>query len=174
MSHATSEPPSEFLVSCSDLLPERGDALDLAAGRGRNARWLASRGLRVTAIDRDRDALEPLREAGIAIVVADLETPDATLPRDAFDVIVVCRYLWRPLFPAIRAALRTGGLLVYETFTLEQARFGKPTNPHFLLGQNELLRHFVDWHVLRYAEGIVDGRAAVAALAARKTGQLPG
>ena len=174
MSESASELPSEFLVSCADVLPERGLALDVAAGRGRNARWLARRGLRTTAIDRDSEALDSLREAGIAVVVADLEVPDATLPRDAFDVIVVCRYLWRPLFPAIRAALRSGGLLVYETFTIEQPRFGKPVNPHFLLSRNELLHRFLDWHVLRYFEGIVDGRAAVAALAARKPSQLPG
>jgi SAM-dependent methyltransferase len=171
-----SEAPSEFLVSCADLLPASGDALDLAAGRGRNGRWLAARGLRTTAIDRDREALAALEGSGVTTIVADLEVPGATLPRDAFDVIVVCRYLWRPLFPAIRAALREGGLLVYATFTIDQPRFGKPANPDFLLRRNELLHRFLDWHVLRYAEGVA-GYEAAAAIAARKPAwrsQLPG
>jgi tellurite methyltransferase len=174
MTHAQDEAPSEFLVSCGRLLPPSGAALDLAAGRGRNALWLAEQGLRVTAVDRDAGALDALsREAaarGLAVSVEarDLEAHDATLPDGAFDVIVVCRFLHRPLFPAIRRALRPGGLLVYETFTVERARIRKPTNPDFLLRRNELLHRFLDWRVHCYVEAVPGGHETVAAIAARK------
>ncbi len=149
--------------------------LDLAAGRGRNALFLAHRGCRVRAIDRSSEALLGLAQAAerealdVVTEARDVEA-DPTLPREAFAAVVVCRFLHRPLFPALRAALAPGGLLIYETFTVEHAPFGKPTHPDHLLTPNELLHRFIDWRVLRYFEGVVDGRAALASIAARKPG----
>lgn len=154
------------------LLP-RGDALDVACGRGRNALWLAEQGWRVTAVDRDAGALRELdREAsrrGRSITTAsiDLEGAGPALPGHAFDVIVVMHYLHRPLFPQLLAALRPGGVMVYETFTVAQAARGKPTNPDFLLRPGELRDLVGPLHLLAWREGEFDGRD-VASVVARK------
>jgi SAM-dependent methyltransferase len=115
--------------------------LDLACGHGRHARHLAAAGWRVVAVDRDPDALASL--AGIANVTpleADLEGADWPLASARFDGIVVCNYLHRALFPLLVEALADDGVLLYETFAVGNARFGKPSRPDFLLEPGELLR----------------------------------
>jgi 2-polyprenyl-3-methyl-5-hydroxy-6-metoxy-1,4-benzoquinol methylase len=149
------------------------DALDVACGRGRHALWLAAQGFRVTAIDRDADALRELAEeahrCGVAIEagLVDLERGSGVLPADAFDVIVVVHYLHRPLFPQLLAALRTDGVLIYETFTTAQAARGKPSNPDFLLRPGELRELVEPLDLLAWREGDFDGRD-VASVVARK------
>jgi SAM-dependent methyltransferase len=138
------EVPSDWVVRWAHLIAPRGPVLDLACGRGRNARHLASRGHPVVACDRDRSALESLAEVpGIEVVCADLED-GSPWPFDAggFAAIVVVNYLHRPLFPAIARALAPGGVLMYETFILGNERYGKPSNPRFLLRRDELLEAF--------------------------------
>jgi SAM-dependent methyltransferase len=127
--------------------------LDVACGSGRHVRWLASRGLAVTGIDRDAAATEPLR-ADAEIVVADLEAGPWPLPGRRFDAVVVTNYLWRPLFPALRAALAEGGVLVYETFAHGQHLIGRPSRPEFLLQPGELLRAFDGLHVVAFEDGL--------------------
>jgi SAM-dependent methyltransferase len=155
------------------LLPARGDALDIACGRGRHAIWLAGRGLQVTAVDRDADAIAALtaaaRESALPITtrVVDLEQPGADLGSEVYDVIIGVHYLHRPLFPAILAALRPGAILIYETFTRAQARRGKPTNPAFLLEPGELRTLTAGLDVLDEREGEFGARD-IAAIACRK------
>ena len=162
-----------WLVEHAALLPTAGDALDVACGRGRHALWVASRGLRVRAVDRDAAAIAELRQEasrrGVALVadVLDLEAGTTSFGRDAYDLIVVAHYLHRPLFPALRDALRPGGVLVYETFTEAQARRGRPTNPAFLLAPGELERLVSPLEILESREGEFDGRD-VASLIARR------
>ena len=164
--------PAAWLAMHRRLLPA-GDALDVACGRGRHALWLAEQGRRVTAIDRDEVALHELaeeaRRRGLSLVteLADLETESASLPAAAFDVVVVVHYLHRPLFPQLLAALRPGGVLVYETFTTAQAARGKPSNPEFLLRPGELRDLVGSLEVLESREGEFDGRD-VASVVARK------
>lgn len=166
-------PPAAWLTSHADLLPAAGDALDVASGRGRHALWLAARGWRVTALDRSPEAIaelgEEARRRGLAVtaVTRDLESGDADLGRDRYDLIVVVHYLHRPLFPALLDALRPGGLLVYETFTRRQADRGKPTNPAFLLDDGELRQLVAPLEVLAYREGAFDDRD-VASVVGRK------
>jgi SAM-dependent methyltransferase len=149
------------------------DALDLACGRGRHALWLAEQGYRVTAIDRDPDALRELseeaRRRGLSITtgLVDLERGSDVFPAEVVDVILVVHYLHRPLFPQLLAALRSGGVLVYETFTTAQAARGKPTNPAFLLRPGELRDLVGSMDVLAWREGEFDGRD-VASVVARK------
>ena len=117
-----------------------GEVLDLACGRGRHSRFLASLGFRVCAVDRDPQALVAL--AGIAGIVdgqSDLENGLWPLAGRQFDGVIVTNYLHRPLFPRILDALSPTGLLVYETFAAGNERFGKPSNPDFLLRPGELL-----------------------------------
>jgi len=117
-----------------------GEVLDLACGSGRHGCFLASLGFRVCAIDRDAQALARLSGiAGIEIRQSDLENGPWPLAGRRFDAVIVTNYLHRPLFPRILEAVSPTGLLVYETFATGNERFGKPSNPDFLLRPGELL-----------------------------------
>jgi SAM-dependent methyltransferase len=115
-----------------------GRVLDLACGAGRHARWLAGLGFEVDAVDRDIAGLADC-PPGIAARRADLEGGAWPYPGEQFDAIVVTNYLHRPLLPVLVGSLAPGGLLLYETFALGNERFGKPSNPDFLLKPGELL-----------------------------------
>ncbi len=117
-----------------------GRVLDVACGRGRHSRLLAQRGFSVIALDRDREALEGLAHVpGVSTMLADLERAAWPLGGSTFDAVVVTNYLHRPLFAELVRSLATDGLLVYETFAIGNEKFGKPSNPDFLLRPGELL-----------------------------------
>ena len=164
--------PAEFLVENLHLLP-RGRVLDVAMGSGRNAVFMAKQGFVVEGVDISAEAVARAREAAriagvqIAAVVADLEAGYRIAP-NAYDVIMVFNYLQRSLVPSLRAGVRVGGMVIYETFTVEQARFGKPQNPDFLLRPNELLDLFRGFRCLRYREGLLEGPRAVASILAER------
>ena len=155
--HADSK-PDPFLVSvegCLALLPPGAAAVDLACGAGRHAEWLARRGFAVTAVDFSAEALARTRArcAAVRCLQTDLESPDADLGRDAYDLVCGFFFLHRPLFPRLRDALRPNGLVIYKTYTTDQLRFpGRPRHPMHLLEPNELLRVFAGFRVLRYQE----------------------
>lgn len=136
--------PSEWVVRWAHLVKPGGSVLDLACGSGRHSRFFAARGNAVTACDRDAEALAGLEVVnGISTRQADLEDGSPWPFGDLrFDAIVVTNYLHRPLFPAIAQALAPGGVLIYETFILGNERYGKPSNPRFLLKRDELLEVF--------------------------------
>lgn len=151
-------PPSEWVKVHLDQIPRSGQVLDLACGNGRHARLLAAHGHRVLAVDRDAAALAGLAAvAGITTRCLDLETPEWPLAGQCFAGIVVTNYLWRPHLAALIGNLEPGGVLLYETFMLGNERFGKPSNPDFLLHPGELHR-LAGQHglqVLGFAEGEV-------------------
>lgn len=168
--------PASLLLEAQHLLPKGGKALDIAMGSGPNAIYLATLGFQVTGIDLSAEAVALCRqraaEQGVAVdaIVADLErTP---LPRETYDLIVNFYYLQRDLAPQIIAALRPSGVLLFETYTLDQLRLDYgPRNPDFLLRPGELRQMFSGLEELFYREGIiVEGRGpkAVASLVARK------
>lgn len=165
--------PTSWLVENADLLPRGGVVLDLACGAGRHALLLAAAGFRVRAVDRDAAKVGVLRDTArrlglpVEAEAIDLEAPGADLGSETSDFILVVHYLHRPLFAAIVRALKPGGILLYETFTVEQARRGGPTNPEFLLRPGELPRLAAPLEILRQREGEFEGRM-VAAVAARK------
>jgi SAM-dependent methyltransferase len=165
--------PTRWLADHHYLLPQHGDALDVASGRGRNALWLAQRGLRTLAVDRDQDALAFVREEAarrrlpLRTEVMDLESGNVALPRGPFDLIVVVHYLHRPLFGALKEALRPGGILVYETFTRAQAERGQPTNPDFLLEPQELRELIQPFDILVEREGEFEGKMLASVIARR-------
>jgi len=135
-----SDTPSAWVVRWAPLVAAGGRVLDLACGYGRNARYLAGCGLTVAAVDRDAAALAGLAGIpGIETTVADLEAAPWPYVPGSFDAVVVVNYLHRPLFPHLLDALRPGGVLVYETFMRGNERYGRPSNPDFLLGPGELL-----------------------------------
>ena len=164
--------PSQFLVENIDLLPN-GRVLDVAMGSGRNALYLAQRGFQVTGVDISNEAidlaLENAKEYSVDFeaLAGDLEG-DYQIDKESYDVIICFNYLHRSLMPKIKAGIRPGGMIVYETYLVDQPRFGKPRNPDFLLRHNELLDIFRDFRCLRYREGIVENRKAVAGIVAEK------
>jgi SAM-dependent methyltransferase len=165
---------ADWLVGNIDLIPKGGVVLDVASGRGRNALFLAHKGWRVHAVDRDDVALgelldkaraESLRER-ITTERIDLETGRVSFGARGYAAVVVFNYLHRPLMPAIVDAVAPGGVLLYETFTAEQRLRGRPRNPAFLLDPAELPRLVAPLKVVRAREGEFDGKcvASVAAL----------
>jgi SAM-dependent methyltransferase len=156
--HAAPEQPSAWVARFAPLIPS-GEALDLACGSGRHARLLAARGLKVTALDRDAQALAAAGGQGIATVQYDLETAGSRWPfaPGRFKGIVVTNYLHRPLFGEIVASLAPDGILIYETFAQGNEVFGKPSNPNFLLAPGELLAVATRFglRVLAYEDGVV-------------------
>jgi SAM-dependent methyltransferase len=149
--------PSPWVARWARLIPE-GAVLDLACGHGRHARLLAARGHDVTAVDRDPQALAALAGAArVTTLEADLEGGNPwPLPGRSFAGIVVTNYLHRPLFPRLLESLAPGGVLIYETFALGNERFGRPSNPHFLLRAGELLDAFsADLTVVAFEQGFV-------------------
>ncbi len=109
------------------------------------------------------------RKVGVTVraQVANLEG-NYSIKKGAYDVIICFNYLQRSLIPQIKDGLRRGGMVVYETFIVDQAQFGKPKNPDYLLKHNELLEMFGDFRCLRYREGIIEGRQAIAGILAEK------
>lgn len=148
--------PSAWVTRFAHLLRPGGTVLDLACGGGRHLRWLAAQGHRVTGVDRDAASLEPLRTVG-EVLVADIENGPWPLAHRQFDGVVVTNYLWRNLFPQIRASLAPGGVLVYETFADGHQHIGRPSRPDFLLQRGELLRAFADLRVVAFEDGFDPG-----------------
>jgi tellurite methyltransferase len=164
--------PSEFLVAHADLI--HGRVLDVAAGSGRNALFLARRGNRVDAIDISLTGLRSARLAavaeGIAVrgIQADLE--DFPLPVGLYDAAINIRYLQRSLFVPLQRAVKPGGIILFETFLIGQQAFGHPRNPVHMLQPGELRDAFAGCEILVYREGRVDDApepACVARLLAR-------
>jgi SAM-dependent methyltransferase len=132
--------------------------LDLACGNGRHALLFARRGCLVDAVDRDRACGAALAgEARVRFLAADLEGGPWPYGERRFDAIVVTNYLHRPLFPRLVASLADGGMLIFETFAIGNERYGKPSNPDFLLRPRELLDALgAHLHVLAYEDGVVN------------------
>ena len=124
---------SPWLLRWAHLIRPGGRVLDLAAGSGRHSRWLGGERLRghraSTAMPRRWPPLDGVAET----LVADLEGAPWPLAGRSFDAVLVTNYLWRPLFPAIVAAVDAGGVLLYETFAAGNETVGRPARPDFLL-----------------------------------------
>ncbi len=169
--------PSAWIQRFAHLIPAGGRVLDLACGRGRHARYLSQRGCSVLAVDRDATALEALAGTpGVDILRADLENAPWPLGGERFDGVVVTNYLHRPLLPLLSACLVPDGALLYETFMLGNERFGRPSNPDFLLQPGELWDAFSPvMQVVAFEQGLAGDPpvAAVQRLAAVGPQGLP-
>ena len=120
------------------------------------------------------EALVRAREEGVSIQsrVEDLEKIPY-IDEEAYDLVICFNYLQRSLMPQMKNWVKPGGMLVYETFIIDQVPFGKQRNPNYLLRHNELLHTFRDFRVLRYREGIIEGKKAIASIVAQKVGVFP-
>jgi len=164
--------PAQFLIDNIALLP-KGRALDIAMGAGRNAIYLAKMGFNVEGIDISEKAIIAARQcaqrAGVIVKaqIIDLQR-SPQIQEEAYDVIICFNYLQRSLIPHMKNGLRCGGMVVYETYIIDQAQFGKPTNPDYLFRYNELLNIFREFRCLRYREGVFEGPRAIASIIAEK------
>jgi dihydroneopterin aldolase len=160
-------PPAQFLVQQLHRLP-KGKVLDVACGSGRHALLLASLGYQVEVIDRNEQALAQLSASarirhlsGISSRVLDLEPPppqEPNLGHEAYDAILIFFYLHRPLFPSLIDALKPGGVLLYETFTVDNhVQRQHPKRREFCLAYSELLRLTSGLRILHYDEGLHEG-----------------
>ena len=164
--------PSPFMVDW--IARERGGhprALDVAMGGGRHAVTLARAGFRTFGVDLRwnavREAMTTAEAEGMRVGGWCADLTRYPLPRERFDLVVVCRYLQRDLFPALRAACAPGGVVLYETFTTAQRALGTgPRSPNHLLEPGELRQRFDGFEELFYEE--VSAPEAVARIAARR------
>jgi SAM-dependent methyltransferase len=153
--------PSPFIVEWIERIARersgRTRALDVAMGTGRHAVALARAGMLTFGVDVKlesvRQAIAAARREGLRIEGWCADLTQHPLPRSRFDVVVVCRYLQRDLFPDLRAAIAPGGIVIYETFTANQRALGRPpTSPDHLLEPGELRRRFDGFDELFYDE----------------------
>jgi SAM-dependent methyltransferase len=143
--------PSDWVVRWAPRVA-RGPVLDVACGNGRHSSFFRDLGFEVVAVDRQRAEVE-----GIRFVEADLESGNPwPFPDQRFGAIVVTNYLHRPLFSHLRESLAGGGLLIYETFMAGNERFGRPSNPDFLLKPGELREAFSGLEELGFEAGEVE------------------
>lgn len=165
--------PVEFLREHIDLLPE-GKAMDIAMGEGRNAVFMAKNGFEVDGCDISEIAVKKAQSLAkehnvkIHAFVADLET--YRLPKDTYNVIACFYYLQRDLVPQMKDALKPGGMIIYETYTIENLErgFDGPKNKEYLLKSNELLTLFKDLKIIYYRELVLNNKKAIASLIAKK------
>jgi len=158
-SHVAQELPAEWLLEHTHLL-KSGRALDLASGRGRNTLYLAQEGFSVEAWDWDPESLRSLEDKAANLGLKNISTRLVDLeqtkefPKQAYQVILVFYYLQRNVIPHLIGALAPGGVLLYETFLIDNhERFNHPRRREFCLGRNELLSLFKELRVLAYREG---------------------
>jgi tellurite methyltransferase len=168
--------PNPFLKKHIRLLP-RGKALDMAAGEGRNAVFLAQNGFEVDALDISGKGLKKAQELaqgrGVKINTFLVDLDQYQIEKERYDLIANFYFLKRRLIPRIRKGLKKGGKVIFETYLLEHRKLGTggPKQAKYFLKPNELLRLFKNFRILFYREGIFreGGRKkAVASLIAEK------
>ncbi len=152
----TDPQPAEVLLQNRHLLPKQGIALDLACGLGANSLLLAEQGLEVHARDISSVAIERLdrlakqRQRQIHTKVLDVKSQP--LQPNSFDVLVVTHFLVREMADELKAGLKPGGLLFYQTYCRDKVFAQGPSNPDYLLKDNELLQLFAGLKVRVYRE----------------------
>lgn len=165
-----------------DNLQITNGVLDLACGGGRNGLFLDSRNVPVLFADNNEAYLQSIspkiesaepsaKRSACWLIDFEAEVSEGRNPLigKSFDAVIVFNYLHRPLFPFIREAIRPGGLIFYETFTLDQKCFGRPSKPDFLLEHGELRQAFAGWELIESFEGKASNPdRAIASLIARK------
>jgi tellurite methyltransferase len=164
--------PSAFLVSLDDALPRRGRALDLGGGSGRNALWLAERGVDVTLADVSDVGLaiaqSAATERGVSIETVRVDLEDASPPPGPWDLIVMTYFLWRPLFALVPDLLSPGGLFAFCQPTQTNLERNAHPRARFLLKEGELPALVSRLETIRYTEGWTDAGSHEARLLARR------
>ena len=147
---------STWVEGAEKWLPKQGVALDVAAGKGRHTVHLNQAGLDVVAVDINIADLQALSSPSVSVVSADLEGEAWPFQADAYDLILGVNYLHRPLFSSVRDSLKPGGIVIWDTFAAGNEKYGRPSNPNFLLQEGELLKFFEGFQILDFADGFVE------------------
>jgi SAM-dependent methyltransferase len=165
-------PPSPWLDLVAALLPRRGRALDLGGGSGRNALWLAERGLEVTLADLSDVALgRAVREArarGLPLATVQVDLEDRPPPAGPWDLVLCLYFLHRPLLAAAPSLLRPGGVLAVAHATRRNLERHPRPGPRHVLEEGELPTLVGGLEVLRSEEGWLEGGRHEARLVARR------
>jgi len=166
--------PVDFLVEHINELT-RGKALDIAMGEGRNAVYLAKMGYEVDGVEISEEgikkalALAAKNKVTINAIKADLEKHEYRIEKGKYDLISCFYYLQRDLFTEIKNGLKHGGVVIYQTFTIDNLKYqNHPRNPDHVLQPNELLRFFLDFRIIFYRECVLNNETAVASIIAQK------
>ncbi len=163
--------PPKWLAEIESLLPRQGCALDIAAGGGRLAIWMAGQGLDVLAVDISSAGLELARQEalakGLKINTQSEDLEAEPLPDGPFDVITCFNYRQRDLFPHIRERLKVGGYLLAEVATVANLERHAHPSLRYLAGPDELLRDCWPLEIIYYQEGWSDDHASARVLARR-------
>ena len=132
---------SEWVRRFYDQIPKNGLILDLAGGSGRHTRFLTQKGFKLFLLDNDIAKAKHLQDVeNIVLMEYDLEDGSTLpFPKSSFQGVVVTNYLYRPIFPQLLNLLDDGGILIYETFAVGNEKYGRPTNPDYLLKSGELI-----------------------------------
>jgi len=167
--------PAQLLVEFLPVLP-KGKALDVAMGKGRNALFLASHGLEVAGLEKDEESIGLCRaeakSRGLHLEIRRTDLEDLAsyqIEKVTYDVVICFYYLQRNLIPLMKEALKPGGIMIYETFLIDQhLTAGHPRRREFCFEHNELLKYFMDYRVLFYREGQDTNGTYRASLVAQK------
>ena len=170
----TEKEPVEWLKDHADMLNGKGLALDIASGEGRNAVFVAEKGYQTLAVDISPVGLEKARsladDKGVIIetCVADLDKWE--IKQNAFDLILCFNFLDRRIFPSIKNALKPGGLIFYETFTVDYLKYSN-FKREWVLEHNELLDTFKELRILNYKEIDAKDKAFASLIALKQNDQ---
>jgi SAM-dependent methyltransferase len=141
------EEPSQIVKDFYSLA-KKGKALDIAAGNGRNSIFLHKNGFEVDAVDISDVALKMINEKAPHINTIEADLDNFNPPENNYELVLNINYLNRNLIPKIKDTLKKEGVLIFETFVLnEEAR-----TKDFYLRENELLHLFLDFYVIFYRE----------------------
>ena len=164
------KPPSDWLTTHTGLLSGKGKALDIAAGEGRNSVFAASLGYEVVCMDISEVALSKAHtlasEKDVKITTLSADLDNSSLPENEYDLVLCFNFLERNLFPEIQNTLKAGGILFYETFTVDYLKYSG-FKRQWVLEHNELLKAFEGFRILRYRE-VDENQEAFASLIAQK------
>lgn len=151
------QPISTWVTYCTNIINKKSKILDVACGSGRHTKFLIQKGHFVTGIDiNPKFQLKADYQKNNKIIKYDLENNVWPFETNSFDCILVTNYLHRPLFPFFIKSLKQNGFIIYETFSLGNEKFGKPSNPQYLLDNNELFNLLKDeMRIISYQDGIV-------------------
>lgn len=154
-SHAAAAAPSPWVARWLPGARAGGRVLDFACGSGRHTRFAADLGFSVLAVDRDPAALSSLQGTGVRLLQEDLEGGRWSFAAERFDAVICTNYLYRPRLGLLCGLLQPGGMLLYETFAIGNARYGRPSNPAYLLRRGELAASLqrAGLHLLAFEDG---------------------
>ena len=169
--YITGKEPAEWLKDHSGLLRGKGSALDIASGEGRNAVFAAENGYQTLAVDISTTGLEKAHaladEKGVSIKTQLVDLDNWKIKQNAFDLILCFNFLDRQIFPAIKCALKPGGLIFYETFTVDYLKYSS-FKREWVLEHNELLDAFSELRILYYREVDINNKAFASLIALKE------